>query len=170
MSRPERLHFCTLQLFVFWNDFYIPLDHHPGEKKTHFVTTIYVEHALMFALFQYKFSSVFKDDFTAFQHLNERHLIIRNVPPSVLTWGKSCSPSASPFPPSRSPSSSSKVSRLRAHRGQLSSSKSRGLGTTPASWNNSPWQPEGVHGWGWSETCWRGVPGCLYVALRWLIS
>lgn len=61
-----------------------------------------------------------------------------------LTWGKSCSPSASPLPPSRSPSSSSKVSRLRAHRGQLSSSNRRGLGTTPASWYSSLWRPAGV--------------------------
>lgn len=65
------------------------------------------------------------------------------IPSYNLTWGKSCSPSASPLPPSRSPSSSSKVSRLRAHKGQLSSSKRRGLGTTPANWNSSRRRPAG---------------------------
>lgn len=67
----------------------------------------------------------------------------RSSSPWILTWGKSCSPSASPLPPSRSPSSSSKVSRLRAQRGQLSSSKRRGLGTMPASWYSSLWRPAG---------------------------
>lgn len=65
------------------------------------------------------------------------------IPSCVLTWGKSCGPSASPLPPSRSPSSSSRVSRLRAQRGQLSSSKRRGLGTTPANWNSSRRRPAG---------------------------